>query len=59
MKPIREKLADVMFDGIPKIIDKFGYMDIGTLALVRKPELSISFPEPHRIAGNLHAHINC
>ena len=41
------KLADVMFDGIPKTFDKSGYMDIETIALVRKPKLSFQFLGPH------------
>ena len=38
MKLLRTRLAGVTFDAIPKNIDKFGYTDIGTLALVREPD---------------------
>ena len=37
MKPIRARLAGVTFDDVPQNINKFGYKDIGTLALVREP----------------------
>ena len=53
MKPITTKLVGVSFGDTPQNINKFGYKDIGSLALVREPD---NPHDPNAVKASLFGH---